>query len=72
MDLILSFLAKSLDKHGIILVHITYLPLLILKLKKIKLSEKTLIEKPKRLQEGGNALIGMVRFKKRIFLDEGS
>ena len=27
MDLILSFLAKKLDKHGITLVHITYPPL---------------------------------------------
>ena len=27
MDVILSFLAKPLDKHGITLVHITYPPL---------------------------------------------
>ena len=27
MDITLSFLAKSLDKHGITLVHITYPPL---------------------------------------------
>ena len=27
MDIILSFLAKPVDKHGITLVHITYLPL---------------------------------------------
>ena len=30
MDITLSFLAKSLDKHGITLVHITYPPLLTL------------------------------------------
>ena len=29
MDITLSFLAKSLDKHGVTLVHITYPPLLI-------------------------------------------
>ena len=28
MDIILSFLAKSVDKHSITLVHITYLPLI--------------------------------------------
>ena len=28
MDIILSFLAKPLDKHGITLVHITYPPLI--------------------------------------------
>ena len=28
LDIILSFLAKPVDKHGITLVHITYLPLM--------------------------------------------
>ena len=31
MDIILSFLAKSVDKHSITLVHITYPPLVLLK-----------------------------------------
>ena len=37
MDIILSFLAKPVDKHCITLVHITYLPLLFVTLSEHKI-----------------------------------